>query len=105
MMTFSKAFWGGKLFDKAVFERLSNYKCLQFDMSPISYGGGYMRISLDGLNTFFLAKGELIGHSGSTGAFVFYYPEKDLHIVGDLAQFENPGAPVRFAMMLAMVLK
>jgi D-alanyl-D-alanine carboxypeptidase len=105
MMTFSKAFWGGKLFDKAVFAQLSDYRSLQFDMSPISYGGGYMRISLDGLNTFFLAKGELIGHSGSTGSFMFYYPEKDFHFIGDLAQFENPGAPVRFAMMLAMVME
>lgn len=105
MMTFSKAFWGGKLFDKAVFEQLSDYRSLQFEMSPISYGGGYMRISLEGLNTFFLGKGELLGHSGSTGAFMFYYPEKDLYFVGDLAQFKNPGAPVRFAMRLAMVMK
>ncbi len=105
MMTFGKAFFGGKLFDKSVFERLSDYRSLQLDMSPIAYGGGYMRISLDGLNTFFLAKGELIGHSGSTGSFLFYYPEKDLYFVGDLAQFENPGAPVRFAMQLAMAVK
>ena len=103
MMIFSKAFWGGELFDKNVLERLADYDRL-LNMPPIQYGGGYMRLPLGGLNTFFLAKGELIGHSGSTGSFVFYYPEKDLHIVGDLAQFANPGAAIRFVMQLAMVI-
>ena len=105
MMTFSKAFWSGKLFDKEIFEQLSDYRKLQLDMSPISYGGGYMRISLNGLNTFFLARGELVGHSGSTGSFVFYYPEEDLHIVGDFSQFQDPSIPIRFIMRLAMSIK
>lgn len=102
LMTFSKAFWGGELFDKAILETLSVHKRIQFN--PIRYGGGYMRLPLGGLNTFFLASGELIGHSGSTGSFVFYYPKKDLHFVGDLAQFENQGAAIRFVMQLAMVV-
>jgi Beta-lactamase class C and other penicillin binding proteins len=105
MMIFSKAFWNGELFDKEIFEQLSDYRKLQRAMSPISYGGGHMKISLNGLNTFFLAKGELVGHSGSTGSFVFYYPEKDLHIVGDFSQFQNPGIPIRFIMKLAMSIK
>jgi len=105
MMAFNKAFWNGKLFDKIIFEQLSDYKRLQIDMYPIFYGGGYMRISLDGLNTFFLAKGELLGHSGSTGSFMFYYPEKDLYFVGDFSQFENPRIPIKFVITLAMVAK
>jgi len=104
MMSFSKAFWGGELFGKDVSEQIANYKKLQIDMTPIQYGGGYMRIPLTGLNTFFLANGELVGHSGSTGSFMFYYPEKDLHIIGDLTQFSNPGLAVCFIMQLVMVI-
>ena len=103
MMVFNKAFWNGKLFDKTMFESLAYYKSLQLDMSPIAYGGGYMKVSLTGLNTAFLAKGELLGHSGSTGSFVFYYPEKDLFFVGDFSQLEYPSMPIKFVMMLAMV--
>ena len=102
LMIFSKAFWNGELFDKAVFGVLSDYERIQFN--PIQYGGGHMRLPLGGLNTFFFASGDLIGHSGSTGSFMFYYPEKDLHFVGDLAQLEDQGATIRFAMQLAMVV-
>jgi len=105
MMVFIKAFWSGKLFGKTIIESLANYKGLQLDMFPVEYGGGHMRVPLNGINTFFLAKGALVGHSGSTGAFAFRCPEKDLFFVGDLSQFENPGAPIKFAMALAMVAK
>jgi CubicO group peptidase (beta-lactamase class C family) len=105
LMAFSKGFWAGKLFDKKVFSRLSVYKKVQANKGPIYYGGGYMRISLEGMTTLFMGKGELLGHSGSTGSFAFYYPRKDLHIVGDLAQFANPALPIRLVMRLAMSVK
>ena len=104
LMIFSKAFWSGKLFDKKIFEELSNFKNLQADMGPVKYGGGYMMISLGGFNTMFMADGELLGHSGSTGSFLFYYPQKDLHFVGDLAQFAKPSLPIRFVMQLAIAV-
>ncbi len=78
MMVFIKAFFGGGLFNKDIFHQLENYKKLQITFYPIQYGGGYMRIPLGGLSVLFMGKGELIGHSGSTGSFAFYYPEKDL---------------------------
>ncbi len=105
LMAFSKGFWQGKLFGKELFEQLSVYKRLQANKGPIDYGGGYMRISLEGLTTLFMGKGELIGHSGSTGSFAFYYPLKDLHIVGDLAQLANPALPIRLIMRLVMSVK
>ena len=45
-------------------------------MLPIHYGSGYIRVPLNGFATLFMGKGELIGHSGSTGSFAFYYPPK-----------------------------
>jgi hypothetical protein len=72
---------------------------------PIYYGGGYMQIPLNSLLTLYLGKGELIGHSGTTGSFAFYYPHKDLYFVGDINQMANPAIPIRLVMKLAMSVK
>lgn len=105
LMIFIKAFFGGGLFNRTIFDRISAYNKLQAAMGPVYYGGGYMRIPLSGLATFFLGKGELIGHSGSTGSFAFYYPLKDLFFVGDINQMSNAAIPLRLTMRLAMTTK
>ena len=68
----------------------------------LHYGSGYMRIKMGGFSTSFLGKGDLIGHSGSTGSFAFYYPNKELFFVGDFNQMKYPALPIRFVMQLAM---
>ena len=105
LMIFIKAFFGGKLFRKEDFHQLEKYNKLQTSMFPIQYGGGYMRIPLNGLPTLFMANGNLIGHSGSTGSFAFYFPEKDLFLVGDVNQLANPELPIRLAMRIAISIK
>lgn len=102
LMIFMKAFFGGRLFVKTVFHELEKSNKLQMNMSPICYGAGFMRIPLDGFVTLFMGKGELQGHSGSTGSFAFYHSESDLYFTGDVNQMVNPGLPVRLAMRLAM---
>lgn len=102
LMTFIKAFFGNQLFAPKHLQKLGDYNKLQATMYPIQYGSGYMRIPLNGASTLFMGKGELIGHSGSTGAFSFYYPEKDLFFVGDVNQFAYPSLPIRLVMRLAM---
>ncbi|MBS4208595.1 serine hydrolase domain-containing protein [Bacillus sp. FJAT-50079] len=102
LMIFIKAFFGGNLFKKDVFHQLEKYNKLQTSMYPIQYGGGYMRIPLNGLSSLYMGKGELIGHSGSTGSFAFYFPDSDLFLVGDLNQLANPALPIRLAMQLAI---
>lgn len=104
LMRFMKAFFGGKLFNKNVFEELKQYNKLQFTMYPIQYGGGFMRIPLGGLSILFMGKGELVGHSGSTGSFAFYYPERDIFFVGDVNQVAKP-IGVRLAMQLSVAVK
>ena len=105
LMIFIKAFFGGELFDKNIFNSLSNYNKLQSSMGPIYYGGGYMQIPLEGIVSLFMGEGELIGHSGSTGSFAFYYPVKDLFIVGDINQIAYAALPIRLSMKLAMAIK
>ena len=105
LMVFIKAFFKGKLFTTSVFQDLQVNNRLQVSMLPIHYGPGYMRVPLNGFATLFMGKGELVGHSGSTGSFAFYYPEKDMFFVGDVNQLENPATPVRLVMQLAMSMK
>ncbi|SHG56485.1 serine hydrolase domain-containing protein [Ornithinibacillus halophilus] len=105
LMVFIKAFFKGTLFNHTVFQEFSVNNRLQASMLPIHYGAGYMRIPLNGFATLFMGKGELIGHSGSTGSLAFYYPEQDMFFVGDVNQMENPAIPVRLAMRLAMSMK
>jgi hypothetical protein len=52
-----------------------------------------------------MGKGELIGHSGSTGSFAFYYPSKELFFVGDVNQMADPSIPIRLSMQLAIAAK
>ena len=105
LMIFLKAFFNGHFFPKRLFDNLSHYRKLQMSMGPLHYGGGYMQLPLNTIMTLFMGKGELLGHSGSTGSFAFYYPHKDLYFVGDMNQMANPGIPIRLIMKLALSLK
>lgn len=100
LMIFLKAFFQGKLFDKSRLDNATNYRKLQANMGPVYYGTGYMQIPLKGVLTAFQNKGELIGHLGSTGSFAFYYPRKDLFLVGDVCQLANPALPIRLLLKL-----
>lgn len=105
LMIFIKAFFSGGLFSKTIFQEMNVNNRLQATMFPIHYGAGYMKIQMGGLATLFIGKGELLGHSGSTGSFAFYYPTQDMFFVGDVNQMANPAIPVRLVMRLAMSMK
>lgn len=99
LMIFSKAFWEGRLFDKTFFEKISVYRKLKPYPAIVYYGGGFMRIPL------FPGKGEIIGHSGITGSFSFYYPQMNLYFTGDFAQLEKPSAPFLLLLHLVMIAR
>ena len=101
LMIFIQAFFHGELFDKKILDS-KLYRKLQLSMFPIYYGSGYMRIKMGGFSTSFLGQGDLIGHSGSTGSFAFYYPDKKLFFAGDFNQMKYPALPIRFVIQLAM---
>ena len=105
LMVFLKAFFKGYFFPLSLFKKLSVYRKVQMTMGPIYYGGGYMQIPLGTLRTLFMGRGELIGHSGHSGSFAFYYPEKDLFFAGDINQLAKPGIPIVLVMKLALINK
>jgi len=105
LMIFLKAFFSCTFFSGKTFKKLSKYGSMGLTMGGAWYGGGHVRIPLGTPKTLFMGKGELLGHSGATGCFAFYYPEKDLYFVGDFNQAANPALPIMTVINLAIKLK
>ena len=104
LMVFIKAFWGGRLFNKDVFEELARYAPLQKLMGPINYGIGYMQIPLKGKQNAPTGGMELIGHSGVCSSFAYYCPAKALYFTGTLNQFAVSGLSTKLLTALARAL-
>lgn len=87
-MTFLKAFMNGYFFPKEKLNEMAVWKKVMF---PLEYGIGIMRFKLPKSMTGGKEYPELIGHSGLSGAFSFYCPEKDLYMTGTVNQIHKPG--------------
>ncbi len=95
-VVFLRAFFEGRLFDRALLERMTTWNPIFF---PLSYGWGLMRFQLP---RFFRPRPlpEFIGHSGSTGSFAFTCPSGSLYLAGTVNQI----APARpFSLMIGLV--
>ena len=68
---------------------------------PLQYGAGLMRFKMPRWMSPFQAPPELIGHSGSTGSFAFFNPERAVYVAGTVNQMDNPGRPYR--LMIPMI--
>lgn len=88
IMIFIKAFFKGKIFSKSNIENVNFHKIQFF---PIKYGGGMMSVELSTLMSPLFDAPMILGHSGLSGSFSYYCPEKELFIVGTLNKYEeNP---------------
>jgi D-alanyl-D-alanine carboxypeptidase len=95
-------FMQGKLFaNTATLERMQSWKKIFF---PFQYGLGLMRFKLPRILSPFSATPELIGHSGSTGAFLFHSDIGQLYIGGTLNQLENQGRPYRLMLKIIRMM-
>lgn len=98
-MRFLQAFFAGELFDKKHFERMTHqWNGIFF---PLQYGYGLMRFKLPRLLSPFQPTPEFIGHSGSSGSFAFYSPERQLYLVGTVNQTSAPSKPFQMMVQLA----
>jgi D-alanyl-D-alanine carboxypeptidase len=70
---------------------------------PIQYGLGLMRFQLPRLFAPFRPVPPVIGHTGSTGSWLFYCPEYDLYFTGTVDQ--SAGAAVPFQKVVPGVLR
>ena len=72
---FLRAYFEGRLFDKAHFTRMMDWNRMFF---PMHYGYGLWRFQLPRWITLYQKSPELIGHAGVNGAMAFYNPELDI---------------------------
>ncbi|MES0361266.1 MAG: serine hydrolase domain-containing protein [Anaerolineales bacterium] len=101
-LKFLKSLLEGKLFvDPSTLERMKSWRKIFF---PFQYGLGLMRFQLPKIFSPFSPNPELIGHSGSTSAFLFYSDIGQLYIGGTLNQIENQGRPFRLMLKIIKIL-
>lgn len=96
-MIFLKAFFSGQLFPKTYLEEMYVWHNVMF---PLEYGVGLMRFKLPRIFSPFKAIPIGLGHSGLSGAFAFYFPEKELFIVGTVNQIDKPSISYRLMVKL-----
>jgi CubicO group peptidase (beta-lactamase class C family) len=98
-LKFLKHFMEGKLFTHpSTLQQMKSWKKIFF---PFQYGLGLMRFKLPRILSPFSAPPELIGHSGASGAFLFYSDIDQIYIAGTLNQLENRRRP--FGLMLKVI--
>ncbi|MBE2280810.1 MAG: beta-lactamase family protein [Ignavibacteriaceae bacterium] len=97
-LRFLRAFFGGKFFPVERLKSLYNWNPIFF---PLKYGTGVMQFKLPRIFSPFSPAPEFIGHSGLSGAFAFYCPEKDVYLAGTVNQIADPG--ISFRLMLKVV--
>lgn len=84
LITFQKALISGELLKNETLQKMQDWTP---ETEGMYYGYGFRKIVLNELSPNF-PKLDLIGHSGSTGSFLFYCPQFDTHISGTLNQVE-----------------
>jgi len=95
-LKFLRHFMAGKLFAQpSTLQRMKSWRRIFF---PFQYGLGLMRFKLPRILSPFSATPELIGHSGSTSAFLFHSDIGQLYIGGTLNQLANQGRPFRLIL-------
>lgn len=103
LMRFIQGFFGGKLFDTA---HISDPTFRPIQFRPLKYGSGMMQLSLMPIvSCFFGGVREIRGHSGITGSFAFYYPEKKVFVTGTVNQLKYRPYPMIFQAISSAVKK
>lgn len=102
MMVFNKAFFSGNLFSTDLLPKIAcDWNSVFF---PLQYGTGIMLFDLPWFFSPFKKFPKLIGHSGLSGAFCFYSPEKKIYLTGTTNQIDEPSAPFRLMLKVLEVV-
>jgi D-alanyl-D-alanine carboxypeptidase len=96
-MIFLKAFFNGKFFPTTYLPELYKWNSVMF---PLEYGVGIMKFQLPAIFTLFRKMPAFIGHSGLSGAFAYFIPEKDVYLAGTVNQIHNPGTSYKMLIQI-----
>lgn len=97
-LVFLKAFFEGQLFPKTYLPELYQWSRMMF---PLEYGVGVMRFKWPRIFSPFKPVPILIGHSGLSGAFAYYVPDKEIFITGTVNQINDPS--LSYKMMIKIL--
>lgn len=89
----------GKLLSPETLQLMHNWQKLFF---PIQYGLGTMYFKLPAYINYFADMPEIWGHSGTTGAFLFYCEKSELYIAGTINQNSSN---IRPFMLIGEILR
>ncbi|UCZ56607.1 beta-lactamase family protein [Desulfurispirillum indicum] len=78
---------------------------LQLPGWPIQYGAGMMRFQVPRILTPFKPVPAVIGHTGASGSWLFFCPEKQLFLCGTVDQVAAAPLPFRFLPRLLRALE
>lgn len=101
-LTFARAFFVGRLFDKARLAGLQDFRPMFF---PLAYGTGLMRFRLPGAMTGFRTIPPMLGHSGLSGAVLFHMPERGLTFAGTVNQVDRRSAVFQLLAKAALFME
>lgn len=92
MVVFLKALNEGDIVSKDTLQLMHNWHPLRG--LPFEYGFGTMRFALPAFVNVVLQTPPVWGHSGSTGAFLYYAPDLDLYMAGTTNTVADQRAPL-----------
>lgn len=106
LIRFYRAMVGGRLFrDPGTWPRMQarwrrfslplDRAALRQPSWPIEYGLGVMRFQLPRFLTPLRPVPQVVGHTGSTGTWLFHAPERDLYIAGAVCQITAGAVPFK----------
>ncbi|MBS3933835.1 MAG: beta-lactamase family protein [Truepera sp.] len=99
-ITFLEALMGGRLFPAEYLGEMQ--KRWNAIFPPLEYGVGIMRFALPRYYTLFKEVPPMIGHSGASGAVLYYVPALDLYVSGTVNQLKNRSLPYNLMTRLVM---
>jgi CubicO group peptidase (beta-lactamase class C family) len=102
MIGFLKALKEGRLVRPETLLRMHEWHRWQF---PMQYGYGTMYFSLPSPLVGLTGLPAMWGHSGTSGSFLYYVPERDLYIAGTINQTESKFAPFGLIRKVIAVLR
>jgi len=90
---FLRGFFGGELFAINHLQQMLDWNRIFF---PFQYGMGLMKFAMPPALTLMRRTPPLIGHSGSTGAVMYWSHDRNIFITGSTNQLRSRGAPYQF---------
>ncbi|MBW9213686.1 beta-lactamase family protein [Mumia sp. zg.B53] len=101
LITFQRALLRGELFrDAKTVDLLTERRNRLRDIPVLQYGLGTMFFTVGRLMSAGRRPVILVGHSGSTGTWLFHCPERGLHLAGTVDQVKGQAIPFRLMARL-----